>query len=176
MARKRSSPTDKAASARSLPIPQDYDAFLKDLKERIRTAQLKAALAINRELLVLYWHIGQSIVERQQTAGWGAAVIDRLGKDLQTAFPAVGGFSRPNIYRMRAFYLAYAQPGEFVSQPARQSAFSGPPEPMASLPWFHNVLLIEKLKDPTERLWYAHKALEHGWSRPILDHQIDSDL
>jgi predicted nuclease of restriction endonuclease-like (RecB) superfamily len=155
-------------------VPAGYDAFLKDLKERIRTAQLSAALAVNREVLALYWHIGQQIVARQQAEGWGNAVIDRLGKDLQAAFPGVSGFSRPNVYRMRAFYRAYA--GTIVSQPARQIDLTVPPEPMASLPWFHNVLLIEKLKDPAERLWYAHKALEHGWTRAILDHQVDSGL
>ena len=77
---------------------------------------------------------------------------------------------------MRAFYLAYFEIDQFVSQPARQSDVERPPEPMASLPWFHNVLLIEKLKDPGERLWYAHKTLEHGWSRAVLDHHIDSSL
>jgi predicted nuclease of restriction endonuclease-like (RecB) superfamily len=174
MAKKRSTPP-APHSGLALAAPAGYDAFLKDLKERIRTAQLKAALAVNRELLELYWHIGQQIAQRQEREGWGAGVIERLAKDLQAAFPGVGGFSRPNVYRMRAFYLAYAT-GPVVSQAARQSDPTAPPEPMASLPWFHNVLLIEKLKDPAERLWYVHKALEHGWSRAVLDHQIDSGL
>ncbi len=86
-------------------------------------------------------------MERQQTEGWGTAVIDRLGKDLQAAFPGISGFSRPNVYRMRAFYLAHARAGQVVSQAARQSE-AGPPEPMASLPWFHNVILIEKINLP----------------------------
>jgi hypothetical protein len=159
MARKRKTPPDQplplpAISAdRPLPVPQGYDDFLRDLKERIRTAQLKAALSVNRELIALYWHIGQSIVERQERDGWGSGVIERLARDVQAAFPGVQGFSRPNVYRMRAFYLAYASPGEVVSQAARQINPTTPPEPMASLPWFHNVLLIEKLKDPAERLW-----------------------
>lgn len=77
---------------------------------------------------------------------------------------------------MRSFYLAYTDVDQIVSQPARQFGAPVPPEPMASLPWFHNVLIIETLKDPVERSWYAHKTLEHGWSRAILDHQIDTDL
>ncbi len=180
MAKKRRSPADQPMNlpgprdGRPSTLPAGYDVFLKDLKERIRSTQLKAAVAVSRELIALYWHIGRQIAARQQIEGWGNAVIDRLGKDLQAAFPGVSGFSRPNVYRMRAFYLAYA--GAIVSQPARQIDLTAPPEPMASLPWFHNVLLIEKLKVPGERLWYAHQALEHGWSRAILDHQIDSDL
>jgi predicted nuclease of restriction endonuclease-like (RecB) superfamily len=182
MARKRRatpSPTNNLpvpTRGRIAPLPLSYGDFLKDLKERIRGAQVKAALAVNRELLELYWHIGRGIVERQQTEGWGNAVIDRLAKDLQAAFPGMAGFSRANVYRLRAFYLAYAGTGEIVSQPARQIDLALPPEPMASLPWFHNVLIIEKVKDEAERLWYARKALEHGWSRSILDHQIDTDL
>src|SRR5262249_48780626 len=147
----------------SLPLPQGYEAFLTDLKERIRSAQVRAALAVNRELITLYWHIGSAIVDRQRTAGWGTAVIERLAADIQKEFPGLAGFSRPNIYRMRAFYLAYAEVGEIVSQPARQLTPAEPPEPMASLPWFHNVVLVEQVKDPTQRSWYAQQVLAHGW-------------
>ncbi len=161
---------------RTAPLPQGYDAFLKDLKERIRAAQIKAALAVNRELLELYWHIGQSIVERQQTEGWGNSVIDRLGKDLLKAFPGLEGFSRTNVYRMRAFYLAYRDLAAIVPQAVGQLDQGQVPAPLANLPWGHNALLIEKLKDTEERLWYARKTVEHGWSRSILDHQIDTDL
>src|SRR5262245_2033972 len=99
MAKKRALPAKQDASPRTgrLVLPEGYDALLRDLKERIRTAQLRAALAVNRELLALYWHIGKSIAERQETEGWGTAVIDRLGKDIQGAFPGLEGFSRTNI-------------------------------------------------------------------------------
>jgi predicted nuclease of restriction endonuclease-like (RecB) superfamily len=177
MAPKRRTPPGLPDRPPSSAVPPGYAAFLRDLKERIRSAQVRAALSVNREVLTLYWHIGRSIVQRQQSEGWGTAVINRLGKDLQTAFPGISGFSRPNIYRMRAFYLAHAGAAAdpIVSQVARQSD-AGPPEPMASLPWFHNVLLVEKVKDQVERLWYARKAIEHGWSRPVLDHHIDGRL
>jgi hypothetical protein len=100
-------------------MPKGYQEFVASLKDRIRAAQLRAAFAVNWELLALYWHIGKSIVERQRAESWGNAVIERLSKDLQTAFPGISGFSRPNVYRMRAFFLAYAGGEEIVSQPGR---------------------------------------------------------
>jgi predicted nuclease of restriction endonuclease-like (RecB) superfamily len=96
--------------------------------------------------------------------------------DIQAAFPGVQGFSRSNIWRMRAFYLAYTRQVANLAQPVREFDGVHLPPPMAEIPWGHNVILIEKVKDPAERLWYARKAMEHGWSRPILDHQIDADL
>jgi predicted nuclease of restriction endonuclease-like (RecB) superfamily len=163
-------------SARSPALPEGYDAFLKDLKERIRAAQIKAAVAANSKLIELCWHTGQSIVERQEREGWGSSVIERLAKDIQTAFPGVEGFSRSNIWRMRAFFLAYTREVANLAQPVREFDGVHLPLLMAELPWGHNVVLIQKIKDPTERLWYARQAIEHGWSRPILDHQIDSGL
>ena len=88
-------------------LPEGYEEFLSELKERIRTARLRASLAANRELIALYWHIGRSVVEKQKTSGWGHAVIAHLGDDLQKAFPGESGFSRTNVYRMRALFLAY---------------------------------------------------------------------
>jgi predicted nuclease of restriction endonuclease-like (RecB) superfamily len=179
MAKKRRTPKQAQLpaplSARSA-LPAGYDAFLKDLKERIRAAQIKAAVAANSKLIELYWHTGQSIVERQEREGWGSSVIERLAKDIQEAFPGVEGFSRSNIWRMRAFFLAYTREVANLAQPVREFDGVHLPHLMAELPWGHNVLLIQKIKDPAERLWYARQAIEHGWSRPILDHQIDSGL
>ena len=146
-------------------MPGGYGRLLDELKKRIRAAQVRATFSVNRELIALYWDIGGAIVERQRLEKWGAGVIDRLAADLQRAFPGTAGFSRQNIYRMRSFYLAHAAPGPIVSQAARQSRnlshvarqTSAPPEPMASLPWFHNVVLVENVKDPASRLWYARR-------------------
>jgi len=149
--------------SQSLALPADYDAFLRDLKERIRTAQLKAALAVNRELVLFYWQIGRDILTRQQQFGWGAQVIDRLAADLHHAFPSAQGFSPRNLKYMRAFAQAWPD-AAFVQQLAAQ------------IPWFHNCLLLDKVKDTVEREWYIRKTIENGWSRAILDHQIDSDL
>jgi predicted nuclease of restriction endonuclease-like (RecB) superfamily len=169
-------PVRQIVSQAARQLPKGYPVFLKDLKARIRSAQIKASLSVNRELIQLYWSVGRHIVERQQTEHWGAKVIDLLSADIQREFPQLAGFSRPNVYRMRSFYLAYAGGAPIVSQPARQLDDSGPPEPVASLPWFHNVALIEQLKNPAERLWYAQQTIANGWSRAMLVHWIDSDL
>ncbi len=142
-------------------FPRDYDKFLQTLKERIREAQVRAALAVNRELVLLYWQIGREILARQQRQGWGAKVIEKLAKDLKQEFPEMKGFSRTNLLYMRAFAEAY--PDEQIVQQAA-----------GQIPWFHNCTIIDKVKDPTERLWYARKAVEQGWSRNVLVHQIES--
>ena len=119
-----------------------YDDFLRDLKVRIRTAQVKAALAVNRELVLLYWQIGRDILLRQNEQGWGAKVIERLSHDLRVAFPEMNGFSPRNLKYMRAFAEAY--PDESIVQ-----------HPAARIPWFHNCTLLDMVKDQSERLWYA---------------------
>ena len=109
----------------STDLPDGFRLFVEALKAHIREAQVRAALAVNRTLLALYWNIGRAIAERQEAEGWGAPVIDHLADEIQRAFPVVGGFSRTNIYRMRAFYLAYpaAEATEaIVSQAVRQFA------------------------------------------------------
>ena len=141
-----------------------YEEFLRDLKARIRSAQIKAALSVNRELILLYWEIGKAILERQEHSGWGDAVLDRLSKDLMSAFPETQGLSRRNLYRMRAFYLTYRETPKFV------------PQVVAQIPWGHNVLIIEKIKNSREREWYARQTIENGWSRAVLVHQIETDL
>jgi predicted nuclease of restriction endonuclease-like (RecB) superfamily len=147
------------------PTPElnGYTALLSELKERIRAARLRAAVAVNQELILLYWSIGSDILVRQATEGWGARVIDRLGEDLRRAFPEMTGLSGRNLKYMRAFAEAY--PDQEIVQ-----------QVVARLPWGHNVRLVEAVKDPAERLWYARKAIEHGWSRNILVHQIESGL
>jgi predicted nuclease of restriction endonuclease-like (RecB) superfamily len=147
------------------PTPElnGYTALLSELKERIRAARLRAAVAVNQELILLYWSIGSDILDRQATEGWGARVIDRLGEDLRRAFPEMTGLSGRNLKYMRAFAEAYPD-REIVQQV------------VARLPWGHNVRLVEAVKDPAERLWYARQAIEHGWSRNILVHQIESGL
>ncbi len=126
-------------------------------------ARLKAAVAVNRELILLYWSIGRDILARQTAEGWGARVIDRLADDLRREFPEITGLSPRNLKYMRAFAEAFPD-GAIVQQI------------VAQLPWGHNVKLIEALKDSAERLWYARKAVEHGWSRNVLVHQIESGL
>lgn len=144
-------------------LPDNYDDFLRELKHRIRTAQVRAALAVNQELIVLYWQIGRSILEQQQQKGWGAKVIEQLSQDLRREFPDMKGFSSRNLKYMRA--LAEAYPDEEIVQRS-----------VAQLPWRHNIALLEKLKSQQKRLWYAQQALENGWSRDILVLQIETNL
>jgi predicted nuclease of restriction endonuclease-like (RecB) superfamily len=141
----------------------DYEQFLKELKQHIRSAQVRAALAVNRELVLLYWQIGREILTRQQQQGWGAKVIDRLAKDLRQEFPEMKGLSPRNLKYMRAFAEAY--PEESIVQ-----------EVLAQITWYHNIALVEKLKSSEERLWYARKTVEYGWSRNVLVHQVESRL
>ena len=122
-------------------------------------------------MILLYWSIGQTIVHRQKKNGWGTGVIEKLGKDIQKAFPGVEGFSRTNVFRMRAFYLAYAKSPTAVGQLQDR-----PQEVLLDIPWGHNSAIIEKLKDLKERLWYAQKTTENGWSRSSLEMWIENDL
>ena len=145
------------------PADENYTAFLRSLKERIRQAQIRAALAVNNELIMLYWQIGREILKRQQEEGWGAKVIERLARDLKAEFPEMKGFSRTNLMYMRAFAEAYSDV-EFVQRYAGQ------------IPWRHNQVLLDKLKTPEQRLWYAQKSFENGWSRDILVMQIETNL
>lgn len=140
---------------------EDYRRWLAELKLRVEAARRRAAASANRELITLYWQIGRDILDRQRRQGWGAGVVDQLARDLKAAFPDMRGFSPRNLKYMRA--LAQAWPDEaFVQQPAAQ------------LPWFHLCTLLDKVKNPDDRNWYAGKALEHGWSRQVLVMQIET--
>lgn len=145
------------------PTPNGYADWLADLKGRIHSAQQRAALAINRELVGLYWQIGMDILARQAEQGWGAKVIERLAHDLRSAFPEMKGFSPRNLKYMRAFAEAWPD-AEFVQAV------------LAQLPWYHQLALLDKLNLPEERRWYAAKAIEHSWSRNVLVMQIESCL
>jgi predicted nuclease of restriction endonuclease-like (RecB) superfamily len=157
-------------------LPVGYAELLNELKHRIRHAQVRAVAAANRELIRLYWDVGRIIVEKQKGRSWGKGIVDRLAADIQREFPGIAGFSKRNIQRMRAFYLAYTSEVVIVPQPAAELDSINLPQVAAEIPWFHNVILIEKVKDPLQRLWYAQKTVQHGWSRAILVHQIELDL
>ncbi|GGY01333.1 DUF1016 family protein [Massilia dura] len=154
--------TDQRPTSLS-PVPAGYADWLAELKTRIQTARQRAALAVNRELVLLYWQIGSDILLRQGREGWGAKVIERLAHDLRTTFPEMKGFSRANLMSMRAFAEAWPEP-EIVQQAVGQ------------LPWGHNLMLLTKLKDKQLRLAYAQRAVEHGWSRSLLGMHIETRL
>ncbi len=149
--------------SRLTPPPAGYTDWLAELKTRIHTAQQRATLAVNRELVLLYWQIGRDILARQAEQGWGAKVIERLAEDLRAAFPDMKGFSPRNLKYMRAF--AEAWPDEEFVQGV-----------LAQLPWYHQLALLDKLPGPGTRRWYAAKAIEHNWSRNVLVMQIETRL
>jgi len=154
----------------SFPVPPSvdelttvYPILLEELKNRIGTERVRTTFAANASMLLLYWDIGQAILIRQAKEGWGAKVIDRLSTDLRNAFPNMRGLSARNLKYMRTFSEAW--PKRAIVQ-----------EALAQLPWYQNLALLEKLDTPDDRLWYAAKTLEHGWSRNILVLQIQSQL
>jgi predicted nuclease of restriction endonuclease-like (RecB) superfamily len=141
----------------------EYATWLESLKTRVRETQIRAAVTANKELVLLYWTIGTEILERQQQQGWGTKVVDRLSQDLLSAFPSMKGLSSRNLKYMRAFAAAWPD-SAFVQQVAAQ------------MPWGHNMALLDKLESPEQRSWYARAAVENGWSRAVLVHQIELRL
>jgi len=142
---------------------QEYSKFLADLKERVASSRYKAALSVNREMILLYHHIGTQILEAQNKAGWGAKVIDQLSKDLASEFPEMKGFSMRNLKYMRKFASEYPDL-QFVQ------------EVLAQLTWYHNVTLLDKISDKQIRLFYVKHAIEYGWSRNIMVMQMELSL
>ena len=142
----------------------DYRQGLEDIKRRIQSAQTRAVLAANTELLQLYWDIGRQLAQWQKERDWGTAVVEQMATDLQSAYPGIKGFSRPSLFAMRQFY-AFFSPRfgqfEFVSQPVRQ------------IPWGHIRTLLVKVKSVDEALLYAQACVDNGWSRSVLTLQIE---
>lgn len=141
--------------------PEGYADWLADLKTRVHQAQQRAAQKVNSELVLLYWQLGREIHQRMEEQGYGGKVVDRLAHDLRTAFPDMKGFSARNLRYMRTFARIW-QDQQMLQ------------EVLARLPWYHHITLIDKLDNSEQRLWYAQKALEGGWSRNVLAMQIDT--
>jgi hypothetical protein len=171
-------------------LPPGYAALLKEIRDRIAQAQARAVLSANAELVRLYRDIGRMIDGRQRQEGWGAAVVPRLARELKNELPELKGFSERNIKRMLAFYRAYPDPSPTVPQAAAQlpptvsgrrhdaklTAIRKVPQPAAqftdsilwAIPWYHHIVLMEKVKDESTRLWYMEQTLANGWSRNVL--------
>ncbi|MBX3278111.1 MAG: DUF1016 family protein [Acidobacteria bacterium] len=161
--RKKSLPPRPSPPPTADSITAGYEQLLHDLKERIAAARVRAAIAVNRELILLYWQIGHEILRRQREEGWGARVIDRLSQDLRREFPGLKGFSARNLKYMKAFSEAW--PDETIVQ-----------QLAAQIPWFHNCILLDKISGAAEREWYVRQTIENGWSRNVLVLQIESSL
>ncbi len=141
----------------------NYVQFLNDLKNKVATSRYKAALSVNKELILLYHYIGSEILNSQKQHGWGAKIIDQLSRDLRSAFPEMKGFSTRNLKYMRKFAEEYTE-HEFVQQL------------VAQLPWGHNIFLMDLVPDKQIRTFYINKTIEHGWSRSIMTMQIEKGL
>jgi predicted nuclease of restriction endonuclease-like (RecB) superfamily len=148
-------------AAATADMPADYAAWFADIKGRIHGERLRLVLASNSVMVLLYWDIGQRILQKQVEQGYGTKVIDRLAADLRQAFPDMKGFSPRNLKYMRAFAAAW--PDRSLVQAS-----------LAQVTWYHNLTLLEKLTSNEDRLWYAEKTVEYGWSRNVLALQIDS--
>ncbi len=138
-----------------LKMPENYRDFISGLKEQIKRERLKAVLSANSAMIVLYWKIGRAILEKQQDEGWGTKVIDRMSHDLKESFPDMSGFSPRNLKYMRKFAEAW-------------SNFEIVQRTVAQIPWRSNITLLNKLKDPELRLWYAQKTIENGFGKDML--------
>jgi len=169
-----------------------YSQLLDAVKIRIRQAQVKATLSANAEMILMYWDIGRIIAERQKSEGWGAGVIPRLSKDIRKELPEVKGFSERNIGYMMRFAREYSMPlilqqpvAKISSEVRLESQIVVPLHEkdimknlqrlVAKIPWGHNILLMQKIKDLPTRLWYIQQAIENGWSRDVLGMMIKSE-
>ena len=174
-----------------------YDAFVAELKTRIAAARVSAARHVNSELVNLYWDIGAAIAEKQTRHGWGEAVVARLARDLQSAFPGTRGFSAQNLWRMLQLHATFTAP-EFLAQAervllrgseklsqgvreSRQAAPSSRPSRklsqavrvlVSSVPWGHHANVLSRVADPSALLYYLQATARFGWSRAVLLNQI----
>lgn len=147
----------------TLQIDKEYKSFLQEVKNKIKATRLQAALAVNQEIIKFYWEIGKMIIEKQKVSNWGDKLVEVLALDLKRSFPDTQGFSRSNLHSMKKFAESYETLEIVQALPGR-------------LPWTHNLVLLERIKDPQVRAWYANKALENGWAYRTLITHIKENL
>ena len=183
----------------SVLTSQEYRDFIADLKSRIQSARISAARALNVEAILLYWDIGQGIVERQHSLGWGESVVELVSADLRREFPQVTGFSARNVWDMRRLYLFYTDAhfrnetkqeiSKILKNPALRQLVAEISEPppqvatseaairflrraVAEIPWGQNLLILNKVPSPPASLWYLLATARFGWTRNVLLNQI----
>lgn len=146
-----------------LSLDKNYNAFLMNMKDHLKTAQIKAALASNRELIMFYWQVGKKLVEKQNFYNCEEKLFEQFSHDMRRAFPEMRGFSVSNLKSMRLFALSYSE-------------YEIGPQFVDQLPWGHIAVLLHQIKDKETRLWYTKEVIKHGWSRSVLEMQIESGL
>ena len=142
----------------------DYRDWIEQLKSKIKSARSRVALSVNSQLIELYWDLGKELSEKTKTSDWGTGVIEKISIELSNEFPEMKGFSRRNLYAIKQWFEFYQQEFEFV------------PQAVAQIPWGHNRLIINRVKSINEALFYSEETVTHGWSRDMLDSQIDGQL
>jgi predicted nuclease of restriction endonuclease-like (RecB) superfamily len=147
-----------------LKINEDYHVWLKELKNKIRSVQIKAAIRVNSEMLNFYWELGADIVKKQAVAKWGDRFLFNLSSDLMDEFPDVKGFSKRNLELIRKWYCFWLDKEPIAKQIATQ------------IPWWHNVIIITKVKSTEEAIFYIQKTIQNNWSRAVLANQIEGSL
>ncbi len=147
-----------------LTTTDEYRDWIVSIKQRVKSSQIKAAIAVNSELIELYWFIGGQIVERQANANWGDGFLKQMSRDLLDEFPKMRGFSVRNLQVVRRWYQFWSVESAMAQQL------------VAQLPWGHNMLMLQKLDAPADALFYVRKTIENNWSRAVLTHQIESGL
>jgi predicted nuclease of restriction endonuclease-like (RecB) superfamily len=163
---------------------KEYSAFIRNLKNRIKSAQIKAAVSVNRTLLELYWELAEKIVEKQKNSRWGDGLITQMSKDLQEEFPDMKGLSKRNLELMRQWYLFWNEIDALGQQDVAQrkknqqavDQIAIAKQLVAQIPWGHNLLIISKIKNKSEALFYVQKTIENNCSRAVLTHQIEAEL
>ena len=155
----------------SLLTNTEYKNWLIELKNNIRQVQIKASLAVNCYALLLYWDLGKQIIEKQENSTWGSGFIDQLSKDLKVDFPNMGGFSKRNLELIRQWVLFYD--GSFLITKQLVSQLENP---LFSIPWGHHIMIIQKIKNQQEAIFYVQQTIENNWSRAVLEMQIETNL
>lgn len=173
----------------SLQLVPEYIRWVKEIKKKISLAQVRAALAANRELILVYWELGESISNKLKENAWGNKVVEQLSKDLESEFPGIQGFSRTNLYYIKKFYeffSAFPETEKIVPQVGGQFeiATHGRVQTIPAivhriagrLPWSHIKIVLDKVKEHREALFYIQETIENGWSRDVLAFQVKSNL
>jgi len=164
---------------------EDYKQWISEIKDKIRSSQIKASLSVNNEMLKLYWDLGRSISDKLTTSNWGTKVVAKLSEDLRRAFPDFEGFSKRNLLFMRQWFEFYQQSGneqieimkQVVSQfPTALNSTDRIKMLVSLIPWGHNIVIIQKTKNLEQSLFYILKTIENNWSRTVLGFQIESRL
>ena len=167
----------------SLSTNSEYKNWLIELKKTIRQVQIKASLAVNRHAILFYWDLGRDIVDKQENAKWGSGFINQLSRDLQDDFPEVSGFSKHNLYHVKNLYLFYSQVVTKVEQLALllEDSIASQVDgqilhQLSSIPWGHHILILQKIKNVPEALFYIQQTIENAWGRSVLEMQIETNL